>query len=459
MTEDLIFVVGHGVSCRYDITRSLDDGSLPILKAVQKEDFMHYYVTAFASLEKGTLKERKLEGTHWISSYSCTNANRLGEEEKEELKDLLESEKYDRDEEVVLCCRVEAVHTGNAPCYAWFKNPYFRLFKYRNNISFDSEKGFYGMIDGKVADPNDFYHSFFLNAGSYVGLKRIAEITEKIDPSYSRKLKAELEKYKTDIRNGFYYAMPNAPVVPFRDGSWVEHNSNISFYADGGNWYSHGTFSGKGVCTGPLWLIISEVLDPFELGTHFLLKHNQFPTTIDNAALSQPYYSRHDFAHIKRGEVKAFLKCYYNQLTGLMDRETYTFWEHYNGAGQHKTHEEAWFLMQTRWMLYLEEGEDIRLFSAIPRKWLEDGKEIKVKNASSYFGKISFGAVSDLEENNVISAYFECKGTKKPKKVFIRVPHPENRQPVKVEGGNYCSRTSTVEVEGFKGKCSVKLFY
>ncbi|MCK9266379.1 hypothetical protein M0P98_05815 [bacterium] len=73
--------------------------------------------------------------------------------------------------------------------------------------------------------------------------------------------------------------------------------------------------------------------------------------------------------------------------------------------------------------------------------------------------KISFGAVSDLEENNVISAYFECKGTKKPKKVFIRVPHPENRQPVKVEGGNYCSRTSTVEVEGFKGKCSVKLFY
>ena len=76
-----------------------------------------------------------------------------------------------------------------------------------------------------------------------------------------------------------------------------------------------------------------------------------------NAGFSQPYYCRHDWIHLKRDEVKQYLKTYYNQFTALQDRETYTFWEHYYGVSQHKTHEEAWFLMQTRWMLWHEEVE------------------------------------------------------------------------------------------------------
>ncbi|HNS31801.1 MAG TPA: hypothetical protein PKN36_02350 [bacterium] len=683
LSQDLLFAIGQGASCRYEISRSLDGGCLPILKAVQKEKFMHYHVTAFASLEKSPLKKENVKGTHWLAAYANSGGNMLGEKGREEIKEFLEKEMYEREEEVILCCRVEAVNTGKTPCYAWFKSPYFRTGNDIEGISFEAgkgfaffenrilaltrfngkplpqremavllspgekavfdifiphspldekrgenlagidfdkhlqgardywkeklesaasfnlpekkvdeavkagllhcdivalgkepeepvaphigwyspigtesapiiqyfdsvgwhklaersiqffferqqesgfiqnfgryesetgpllwtvgehfrhtgdkewlkrimpnvkkavdyilkwreknkteecrKKGFYGMVDGKVADPNDFYHSFFLNAGSYVGLKRIAEITAKIEPSYSSRLHAEVENYRQDIRNGFYFAMSNAPVVPVGDGSWapftppwVEQNGNIIIYADGGNWFSHGAFACRGVTTGALWLIIGEVLNPEEIGSHFLLKHNQFPVTMENAALSQPYYSRHDFAHIKRGEVKAFLKCYYNQMTALMDRETYTFWEHYFEAGQHKTHEEAWFLMQTRWMLYLEEGDEIKLFSAIPGKWLENGKEIKVKNASSYFGKISFGAVSELEGKSAITAYFECRGKKKPGKVMIRIPHPEGRKPVRVEGGLYCADTETVEMENFKGRCSVKLFY
>jgi hypothetical protein len=51
--------------------------------------------------------------------------------------------------------------------------------------------------------------------------------------------------------------------------------------------------------------------------------------------------------------VKPFLKTYYNPFSALADRETYTFWEHLYKVSVHKTHEEAWFLMETRWMLYL----------------------------------------------------------------------------------------------------------
>ena len=343
---------------------------------------------------------------------------------------------------------------------------YILEWRERNKKEEYRAKGFYGMVDGKDADPDDFYHSFFLNSGSYVGLKRVAEITEKIDPDYSVKLKKEVVAYRRDIKAGFYHAQARAPVVPVPDGSWaplmppwVEYTGGLTLYADGGNWFTHAVFAGRNSLTGPIWLIISEVLDSDEIGASFLLKTNQFPVSLDNASLSQPYYCRHDFAHIKRGEVKAFLKCFYNQWTGLADKETYTFWEHYHGASQHKTHEEGWFLMQTRWMLYLEEGDAINIFPAIPANWLADGKKVEVKNAGSYFGKISFSAVSELSSKNMITVSFECSSKTKPATVKIRVPHPENKKPVKVKGGVFDAESGTVKVGKFKGKCEVTLCY
>ena len=43
------------------------------------------------------------------------------------------------------------------------------------------------MISGKVADPEDEFHQFMLNAYSYLGLKRVAEMLTEIDPVNSFK--------------------------------------------------------------------------------------------------------------------------------------------------------------------------------------------------------------------------------------------------------------------------------
>ncbi len=673
----ILFAAGQGASCRPEITRRLRRGCLPILEALQKESFMNYGLTAFASLETAPPGKRPLKGSHWLAAYAHSNGNMLGEEEKKSIEGLLEEETLRREEEVILCCRIEALNTGRTPCYAWFKAPYadgtefapesgftfsggkvlavtalngkpvpqeetavlvqpgekivwetvvphspisearaarlaeldfdshldgaekfwldkldtaavfsipekkideavkagllhcdiaalgrepdgpvaatigwyspigtesspiiqyfdsvgwhrlaersiefflkrqrkdgfiqnfsryesetgpllwtigehFRhtedekwlkrimpgirkavdyILKWRekNKKEEYKEKGFYGLVDGKVADPEDYYHSFFLNAGCYIGIKRIAEITGELFPDYADGLKKEAEEFRLDIRRSFYRSQANAPVVPAGDGSWAplmppwtEYNGGITLYADGGNWFSHGAFASRSCLTGPLWLVICEVLSPEEEATEFMLKSNRFPVTLENACLSQPYYSRHDFAHIKRGEVKSFLKCFYNQLTALADRETYTFWEHYYEASQHKTHEEAWFLMQTRWMLYLENGREIQLFSAAPRKWFGDGKKIEVKNASSYFGRLSFGSCSEIAGKKMISAYFECAGKNAPGKVKFRIPHPDGARPVRVEGAGYDPACETAEAFPGNGRCSVRLFY
>ena len=200
------------------------------------------------------------------------------------------------------------------------------------------------------------------------------------------------------------------------------------------------------------------MLEPDEPGATFLLRSHHELFTRDNAGLSQPYYCRHDYAHIRRGEVNAFLKTYYNQFTALQDRETYTFWEHYFHASQHKTHEEGWFLMQTRWMLYLEAGETLTLLPAIPRAWLADGKVIELSDVASYFGKVSLRVESQLSDGR-IRAEITCDGPRKPSAVELRLPHPEGRRASAVAGGEYLPGRESVRIAPWSGRATVELVF
>jgi len=341
------------------------------------------------------------------------------------------------------------------------------LIQWRNRNKREELRGNgYGLQDGKVADPEDFFHSFMLNALSYLGVHRSAEMLAEIDPETSARLAAEAKAYREDIRTAFREATENAPVIPTGDGSWVpaappwtDYPGALALYAEGGNWATHGAFGSRDTLIGPLYLVIGECLEPDDQETIFLNRAHHELFTVRNAGLTQPYYCRHDYIHLRRGEVKAFLKTFYNQFTAIQDRETYTFWEHYHHVSQHKTHEEGWFLMQVRWMLWLEEGKTLKLLSAIPRRWLEDGKSIELDHVVSYFGKLKVKVESKLADKNTIEATVECEGDRQPEAVVVRVPHPEGKEAKSVEGGAYDPATESVRIEGFKGQARILVRY
>jgi len=145
-------------------------------------------------------------------------------------------------------------------------------------------------------------------------------------------------------------------------------------------------------------------------------------------------------------------------LTALHDRETYSFWEHYFHASEHKTHEEAWFLMQTRWMLYLEDGRRLKLMSGIPRAWLADGSVIRLENVKSYFGPLNVEVNSNLAGNE-ITALVECRAPQKPDSVLVRLPHPEGRRARSTEGGKYYPEQEAVLIERFSGQSKVRICF
>jgi len=319
------------------------------------------------------------------------------------------------------------------------------------------------MIDGKVADPEDQFHQYMLNGYAFLGISRVAEILGDIDKTNSIRLKKEADSWKQDIRASLVNSMAGSPVVPLGDGSWcptvppwTEARALRLLYLNGETFLSHGTFTVSDAMLGPLYLIFCEVMDPAEPDAQMIFNYHSELFYQRNAAFSQPYYSRHNWIQLKLGLVKPFLKTYYNTFSALADRDTYTFWEHLYRVSVHKTHEEAWFLMETRWMLYMEEGQTLELLPGVPRKWLEDGKKIELKNAASYFGPVSLDVTSSVKKG-FIEATIECSSDRMPGEVVLRIPHPEGKIPVAVSGGEYNNATESVAIKPFKGTAHVRI--
>jgi hypothetical protein len=333
----------------------------------------------------------------------------------------------------------------------------------RRNLREDLRGRGYGMLEGKTADPEDPFRSFMLNGYHYLGLQRVSEMLRNVDPAESSRLAREAEELRADIRRGFLEAMARSPAVPLGDGTWVPtvppwvgYRGPVSLYADGGQWFTHGAFPVRDSLLGPLYAVFQEVIDPLSTEATFALQaHNELMTD-RNVAFSQPYYSRHPVLHLRRGEVNAFSKAFYGAAASLADRETYTFWEHYFHASPHKTHEEAWFLMENRWRLYLEEGDTLSLLPGVPRAYLEDGKTIEVDGMKSYFGPIRLSVRSEAARGRIV-ARFDCPSDRGLKRVRLRLPHPEGRRAVRVRGGSYRPEDETVVIEGFSGRADVTL--
>ena len=147
------------------------------------------------------------------------------------------------------------------------------------------------------------------------------------------------------------------------------------------------------------------------------------------------------------------------------DRDTYSFpegiWRSVTKVEQtspHKTHEEGWFLMQTRWMLYMEDGSRLNLLPGIPRDWLENGKIIELDKVGTYFGAVSL-RVESSEKDGTLKAVIECSTERQPSSISIRLPHPSEKSPVHISGGEYNRDSESVLIMPFKDRAEVTLAF
>jgi hypothetical protein len=92
-------------------------------------------------------------------------------------------------------------------------------------------------------------------------------------------------------------------------------------------------------------------------------------------------------------------------------------------------------------------------------EWFEVDKEIRVKNAPTYFGTVAYEIVSDVD-NGKINTTVELPSRKAPKEVVLRFRHPKSApiKPVTVNGRpwtSYDKDKQTITLKGLTGQVAV----
>jgi hypothetical protein len=103
------------------------------------------------------------------------------------------------------------------------------------------------------------------------------------------------------------------------------------------------------------------------------------------------------------------------------------------------------------------EPETLRLLFATPRRWLEDGKKIKVDRAPTAFGQVSLSAQSKLQQGQVL-VDVDLPQRNQPRKILLRVRLPEGWRVTFAEtqsGKLKLDERGTVDLSNMKGKTSL----
>lgn len=126
---------------------------------------------------------------------------------------------------------------------------------------------------------------------------------------------------------------------------------------------------------------------------------------------------------------------------------------------------QAYFLWMLRYLLVQDwdldddgKPETLRLGFASSRRWLEDGKTIKVEHAPTAFGELSMRIQSRLRRGEVV-ANLELPARNPPKQTLLRIRVPEGWRVVSAKAGKATlpvDERGTADISPLKGRTSVR---
>ena len=198
---------------------------------------------------------------------------------------------------------------------------------------------------------------------------------------------------------------------------------------------------------GPLWMVFGKVFDANEDEMTWLLRFlKEYPVRLMFQGMPErgtlivhgvtflglPGAWPERDAYFWRDEIDNYVEWFYSTLAGGLS------WKTYNGR-DHRAPYGSWYgpiadshtSSGLRQMLVQEAGKDILLAWAIPRAWLEDAKRIRVRDAATHFGPMSYEIRSKVADG-VIEATIEPPARNPPAgmKIKLRFRHPD-KLPIK----------------------------
>jgi hypothetical protein len=225
------------------------------------------------------------------------------------------------------------------------------------------------------------------------------------------------------IEREFGRAAASAPLVQLRDGTWIPYvpGDALSPRRLLEIWYP------TDVDTGPLHLARLGALDPGGLLTTCLLNDHEDNLFLGGLGMAnEPVYNPQATAYLLRDDAKAAIRAFYSMMACAFSHSALEPVEHRWAWGQYfgpPSTDGAWFELYRHMLIREQEGGSLLLLQATPRKWLEDGKRIRVERAPTYHGVISF-IVESRSATGEIAATVEVPQRRRPECLLVRLRHP-----------------------------------
>ena len=121
-TVTYYFVIGRGVGTSREVTRRLEDGVYPLLHTDIRDEDVLYKTRSFVSLERSSLTDENLRGTHYLTADGYSYGH-MFTDEQQAVFDSIEKGEVEREEETVLYFEARAENLTSSPKYAYFKAP------------------------------------------------------------------------------------------------------------------------------------------------------------------------------------------------------------------------------------------------------------------------------------------------------------------------------------------------
>ena len=322
----------------------------------------------------------------------------------------------------------------------------------------------YGLVaPGVAADWSRFAYTVRLEGEFYAGVAGIARAYQAIGYPGADELCAAAEEFRDNIRRAYSMTQARSPVVALRDSTCVPYcPAIIGCFGRVWDLYPNedgGRSWGKDMSMGAHNLVVLGVLDVQDrrrvgwitdyledfwclqsgMGAYPIEENMRDWFNLGGFSKVQPYYTRLVELYAMIDDVKPFIRAYFNAVPSLLNTENLALWEHFNNAGAwNKPHETGWFLAQTRLMLLMERGEELWLAPFVTQHWMKDGMCVRVQNAPTNFGKVSYTIASHVADG-FIEATIDPPARTVPEALVLRLRHPDGKpmQTVRVNGAHH----------------------
>ncbi len=300
----------------------------------------------------------------------------------------------------------------------------------------------YGLLPaGSLEDVRDFWYWISTNSFTWWGLSNAAAALQVFGHPEGAGLVKEAEEYRQDVLRAYREAAVRSPVVRLRDGTYVPHfPSNV---------YTRGRSYGwlRETLEGAIMLLVTRLLDPTSREAEWILKDYEDNLYIsDRYGYSIPVFDRFWFSrggfsmqpnllhgplpYLYRDEIPNFARAYFNPFGAAFDPTLRMLCEHplpelgYFLGDLFKSSDEAQSAYWLRLMFVAEIDGALHLGRGIPRYWLKDGETLGIRNASTYFGKMSYELRSDTSKGK-ISMSLDPPTRNAPREITVRFRHPD----------------------------------